>query len=245
VTRWVGTESPEPRRSRPTVKPVSMRLPGPWTSGSSYPDQEETGQAMKKTEPGVGANPEKERASVVHAVAGMIRQSSEAGQLISESEILHRLIDQHLLTLQVADPEKEAESILQEAVEESQDLHEFADQEGSSHYYSSLLMTEPYARILHQKQINHLQLIAEIIRQDSAVYPRPVPLDMFTQPPFELTLHDVLRDLERMATKEEYGDIGQTMTSASRVFLYSTLHLEPEYASMLAEWFDVGQFDNP
>ncbi len=67
---------------------------------------------------------------------------------------------------------------------------------------------------------------------------------MFTQPPFELTFQEVLNDLERMAAEEEYGDIRQTMTPASRVFLYSTLHLEPEYASMLAEWFDVGQLDN-
>jgi hypothetical protein len=200
---------------------------------------------MSKTEPGGGANPEKERAGAVHAVAGVIRQSSEAGQLISKSEILHRVIDQHLLILQVADPEKEAESILKEAVEESQDLRELANQEGSNHYYSSLLMTESYARILHKKQIHHLQLIAEIIRQDSAVYPRPVPLDMFTQPPFDLTLQEVLNDLERMAAEEEYRDIVQTTTSVSRVFLYSTLHLEPEYASMLAEWVDVGQFDNP
>ena len=200
---------------------------------------------MSKAEPGVGVTPEKERVGAVHAVASMIRQSSEAGQLISESEILHHVMDQHLLALQVEDPEKEVGSILRKAVEENQDLHELANREGSIHYYSSLLMTESYARILHQKQINHLQLIAEIIRQDSAVYPRPVPLDMFTQPPFELTLQEVLNDLERMAAEEEYADIGQTMTSASRVFLYSTLHLEPGYASMLAEWLDVGQFDNP
>ncbi len=73
------------------------------------------------------------------------------------------MIDQHLMTSQAADPEKEAESILREAVEESQDLHKLANQEGSNHYSSSLLMTESYARIQHQKQINHLQLIAEII----------------------------------------------------------------------------------
>jgi hypothetical protein len=48
-----------------------------------------------------------------------------------------------------------------------------------------------------------------------------------------------------MAAEEEYRDILPTTTSASRIFLYSTLHLEPEYASMLAEWLDVGQFNNP
>jgi hypothetical protein len=106
-------------------------------------------------------------------------------------------------------------------------------------------MTQTYAGILHQKQNNHLQLIAETVRQNSAVYPRPIPLDMFTQPPFELTRQEVLNDIQRMAAEEEYRDIMQTTTSVSGVFLYSTLHLDSEYASMLAEWLDVGQFENP
>jgi hypothetical protein len=29
------------------------------------------------------------------------------------------------------------------------------------------------------------------------------------------------------------------------VFLYSTRHLDPDHASMLAEWLDVGQYRNP
>jgi len=48
-----------------------------------------------------------------------------------------------------------------------------------------------------------------------------------------------------MDAEEEYRDIMQTTTSVSGVFLYSTLHLDSEYASMLAEWLDVGQFENP
>jgi hypothetical protein len=200
---------------------------------------------MSKTEPGARIKPEKGREKVVHAVVGMIRQSSEAGQLISKSEIFRRAIDQRLSISQVVDPENEAERILGEAVEGNQNLKEIANQGGPNHYYSSLSMTEPYARILNQKEIDRLRLIAEIVRQDSAVYLRPVPLDMFTQPPFGFTLQEVLSDLERMVTEDHCRDIVQTTTSASRVFLYSTLHIEPEYASMLAEWLDVGQFDNP
>jgi hypothetical protein len=202
---------------------------------------------MNKVENRAEAKSMNGKTAAVHFVADMIRQSSQAGQLIFESEIVHRLMDQHLITSEAADPDakKKAESILTEAVDGSEDLHEQANQDGSRHYYSSLFMTESYAWILHQKQSNHLQLIAEIVRQNSAVYPRPVPLDMFTQPPFGLTRQEVLNDLERMAAEEEYRDIVQTTTSAFRVFLYSTLHLEPEYASMLAEWLDVGQFDNP
>jgi hypothetical protein len=89
------------------------------------------------------------------------------------------------------------------------------------------------------------QLIAEIVRQSSEAYPRPVPLDIFTQPPFDLTHQEALNRLERMAADEEYRDIAVTTTSTSRLFLYSTLHLEPTHASMLAEWLDVGQLNNP
>ena len=67
------------------------------------------------------------------------------------------------MTSQVGRSGRKRPKISREAVEESQDLHKLANQEGSNHYSSSLLMTESYARIQHQKQINHLQLIAEII----------------------------------------------------------------------------------
>ena len=193
----------------------------------------------------IETNTVRERNAAVHAAAGMIRQSSEGGQLISESEILHRVIDQHLLTSQAADPGEEAERILREAVDRNEDLHELINQDDSRHYYSSLSMTQAYAGILNQKRNNHLQLIAETVRENSAVYPRPVPLHMFTQPPFDLTRQEVLNDIQRMAAEEDYRDIMQTTTSVSGVFLYSTLHLDPEYASMLAEWLDVGQFENP
>jgi hypothetical protein len=200
---------------------------------------------MKKAENVVETNTVKEAEAARGAIAAMIRQSSEASQLISESEILCRLADQQILPLHAADPVEEVENSLKKVVDGSEDLHELAAQDGSRRYYSSHFMTEAYAMILLQKQGNPMRLIAETVRENSAVYPRPVPLDIFTQPPFDLTQQEVLNYLERMAAEVEYGDIVPTTTSESRVFLYSTLHLEPEYASMLAEWLDVGQFNNP
>ncbi len=193
----------------------------------------------------VETNIGKEGEAAARAIAAMIRQSSEASQLIAESEILRRMADQHLLISQAVDPAEEVGDILKKVVDGSEDLHELAAQDGSRRYYSSHFMTEAYAMILLQKLGDHLRLIAETVRENSAVYPRPVPLDIFTQPPFDLTRQEVLNDLERMAAEDGYRDIVPTTTSASRVFLYSTLHLEPEYASMLAEWLDVGQFNNP
>ncbi len=199
---------------------------------------------MRKTETEVRTNSDIER-EAAHTVTSLIRQSSEAGQLIRESDIVDHLITQHLSTSRAAEAQKEAKSILRKAVERSEDLHELVDREGSTGYYSSLCMTEPYARILHQRENDRPELIAEIVRQHSALYPRPVPVDLFTQSPFGFAPEQVLADLERMAADERYKDIAKTTTSGARVFLFSTLHLEPEYASMLAEWVDVGQLDNP
>ena len=179
------------------------------------------------------------------AIAGHIRKSSEAGQLISEAEIYRQAAEQCLLIPPAGDPAEEVRSKLGEVVGQSEDLHELSAGDGSRHYYSSRFMTQAYALILLQKQGDPLHLIASIVRENSALYPRPVPLDIFTQPPFGLSRQEVLNGLDRMGAGEEYRDIMSTTTSAARLYLYSTLHLEPEHASMLAEWLDVGQFENP
>jgi hypothetical protein len=48
-----------------------------------------------------------------------------------------------------------------------------------------------------------------------------------------------------MAGKDAYRDIARTCTSAGNEYIYSTDHLEPDHAASLAEWIDVGQYDNP
>jgi hypothetical protein len=178
---------------------------------------------------------------VAQAIVSMIRQESEAGRLISGSEILHRLADQSRPPLQ----EEEFGNHLKNVLGVNEDLHELAAGDGPRYYYSSLFMTGTYAVILLQKQGDPLRLIAETVRHNSADYTRPVPLDLFTLPPFDLKHQEVLNDLVRLEAMEEFRDIARTTTSASSVFLYSTLYLEPGHACMLAEWLDVGQFDNP
>ncbi len=194
-----------------------------------------------KAQTGLGVNALGRMENTTLAIVSMIRQESRAGRLISDSEILHRLADQRGSTLQ----EEELAGLLKTALVANEDLHELAAGNGPAHYYSSLFMTGAYAEILLQKRGDPLRLIAETVRQNSADYPRPVPLDLFTQTPFDFTLHDVRDILERMQTAEEFADIAQLTTSASRVFLYSTRYLEAGHASMLAEWFDTGQSENP
>ncbi len=200
---------------------------------------------MEKAENDISVKAEKEKKTAPQTIAALIRQASEGGRLISESEILQEAAGQNLISSTVPDAAEEFRSILERLLKENEDLNELSAPDGSRDYYSSQLMAEAYARILSLKRGGPRQLIAEIVRQNSAFYPRPVPIDTFTHPPFNLTSQDVLKELEEMRGEEGYRDIASTTTSSPRVFLYSTLHLEPDHAAMLAEWLDVGQFENP
>ena len=198
--------------------------------------------AGTKSESVVKSKSLKETDPAACALAAIIRQSSEAGRLISESDILRRSEDEHVFP---SSDGRRAEEVLRKLVLEGEDLHELAAENGSRFYYSSRFMTSDYAGILLYKEGDPLRLIAEIVRDNSKIYPRPVPLDLFIQPPFELSRQEMAAHLDRMAKEEGYGDIAAVTTSQSSVFLFSTLHLDPDYASMLAEWLDVGQSNNP
>ncbi len=196
---------------------------------------------MEKKEKGIEGS---EKEAALQTVAAHIRKASEEGRLISEAEIRQKTAESHLLPPTARD-EAEEGGFLRKLVEENEDLRELTAPDGSLDYYSSDFMTEAYAQILSLKRGGPLMLIAEIVRQNSAFYPRPVPLDAFIRPPFGLTEERIQAELEKMKTVEEYKDIASTTTSSPRVFLYSTRHLEPDHAAMLAEWSDVGQFENP
>ncbi len=179
------------------------------------------------------------------AAANIIRKKSETGQLLFQKDIFQDLIDQKVLKSDHREQEGTFEAILKETMKRNEDLKELLDKEGIPRYYSSQFMSEAYARLLLRKEGNPLLLISEIVRENSALYPRPIPLDTFRNPPFALAREEILACLEKMSGQEEHQDIAQTVTSIGTVFLYSSLHLDSDYASMLAEWLDVGQFDNP
>ena len=189
----------------------------------------------------------KEVEALRQAAADLIRRRSEAGQLAAPGEILRELKEQNLLTFSADDqvePPGALEAILKEAREENKDLKELPGEDGVPRYYSDQFMSETYARILSGKEGDPLQLIAEIVRENSALYPRPVPLHTFQDAPFGLTETELQACLEQMAGRDTYKDIGQTITSWGTAFLFSSLHLDPAHTSMLAEWYDVGRFHN-
>jgi len=185
------------------------------------------------------------RETVVESVAALIRKRSAAGELISATEIADLWEEEHL----AYSPDKEGsgedmEGILTRLVHENKDLHKLSSA-GAPCFYSDLHMTAAYAQIALYKQEGPMQLIAETVRLNSSEYQRPVALDIFTQPPFNLEYYQICDCLSIMATMASYGDIVTTSSSASKIFLYSKVHLDGEHAVMLAEWIDVGQAHNP
>ena len=172
------------------------------------------------------------------AVIDLIRRSSEAGRLVSESDVIQRL---------GASEEDATEhgTAIKGLLEKCEDLQEVILPDGSRSYYSSKFMTAAYAHILLEKQGDRRRLIAGIVRENSALYPRPVPIELFTGAPFDFSRDQLLKDLEEMKGEADYADILPVTTSTSRLYVYSARHLDPDHASMLAEWYDVGQSSNP
>ena len=188
-----------------------------------------------------------DRKEARQAAADIIRTGSKAGHLVSGPEIQTQLIEVDLLGSEGGEPSTRAslESLLKEAVAENEDLREILGTDRVLRYFSLEFLSESYARLLSLKQGDPLDLIAETVREDSARYPRPTPIETFQDPPFDLTTDRIQACLTQMAGQASYEDIAQARSSAGAVFLYSTRHLDPTHASMLAEWMDVGQFNSP
>ena len=175
--------------------------------------------------------------------ADLVREKSKVGVLVSAEELI--------LAVEAEDAAKrqKGEGLckpwLDRVMEENRDLQSMCSKSGAWFYYSSLFMSEPYARILVHKQEGAAGLIATTVREDSDRYPRPTPLDVFKEAPFDLSQEELVSCLEEMSNREKFQDIGQVSTSMGHVFLYSSKVLDRDYALMLAEWADVGQFENP
>jgi hypothetical protein len=178
-------------------------------------------------------------------MAETIREQSETGKLIPSEEIRTALVRAGLVTQDATNEITDFKSLLGEVIQENSDLKEIFTENGAAYYYSTRSLSETYAGILITKEEGPLQVIALVVRDNSKIYPRPVPLDIFTMSPFDLTQKEIQDCLAKIRDQEEYKDIARTTTSVGTVFLYSSRHLEPDYAFTLAEWLDVGQVNNP
>lgn len=162
------------------------------------------------------------------AAVGAVRRASEAGRLIDLGEVL--------ATLEAGgfDLAPDAAEALVETLPASPGIESFESLSGRTVYHAPDLLSATYARILDCKN-SPVELMAGEIRLNSRDYPRPVPVELFEAPPFDLSPELIENSLKVMAASPDYQDITFTTTPSGAVYLFSSLHLEREFAEFLAE----------
>ncbi len=179
---------------------------------------------------------------LTEAVMKAVREASQELRLTTREEVLEALVaggsfqqaegqgdvDNARQTL------AEAEAALAGILAGHPGLASFQGLSGQTVYHAPDLLSQTYARILDRKG-SPLALMAEEIRTNSRDYPRPVPVELFQAPPFDLTPEDIDHVLRAMAAGPDYQDITFTAASTGAVYLFSTLHLERGHAAFLAQ----------
>ncbi len=168
-------------------------------------------------------------------IRGIVDRESRAGRLIASADLIVEMAGRGYAAESV---EEGLEAVL------GDEVRELTGPGDTIFYYSLPSMTDDYARVLAGTG-DPLRLIAETVRESSARYPRPLALDLLREPPFGFSDQEISAFLEQITRTEEYRDIASLKTSMSNVYLFSTWHLDPEHAAMLAEWMETGISDNP
>lgn len=183
--------------------------------------------------------------AAANVVAQIARKQSGVGRFTTVADIREELEGLALLPGAGGEAPSALDEILRTALAAHPDLAVVEEGTGERRFYSSQFMTVAYAGLLLRNEGDRRCLIAETVRENSSLYPRPLPLGAFEQPPFCLTREELLACVQEMASEKVFRDIARTRTSAGNDYLYSTAHLDPDYAASLAEWIDVGQYENP
>lgn len=185
-----------------------------------------------------------DQARLTEAAGEAVLQASREGRLVTGEEVLAALSTAGLFhpAQGSGDPdtprrglaEDEARAALAGILAQDPRLASFQGLSGQAVYHCPELLSRTYARILDRKG-SPLALMAEEIRANSRDYPRPLPVDIFEAPPFDLSPEEIERALGAMAAEPQYQDITFTPTSTGAVYLFSTLHLDRAYARFLAQ----------
>lgn len=120
-----------------------------------------------------------------------------------------------------------------------------AERSGRKYLYSATFISDSYARSLMRiEEKDPCLMIADTVREESKVYPRPTCIQLFTFAPFSLTIEGIKNHLEEIKRRAEFEDICWFKASTGVVYLYSNQFISERFARRQAEWFEVEQFEN-
>ncbi len=114
------------------------------------------------------------------------------------------------------------------------------------YFYSDISMTSNYATMLARiEDKDLLKIVAETVRNESKLYPRPTEARLFYISPFSFD-ENVFEDvLEKLKEHDDYKDICKTKASNGALYLYSNKYMSKDHAEALTEWIEVLQDETP
>lgn len=176
-------------------------------------------------------------------MAEFIRNESKFGWLASEEEFFAIAVKSGHGYRDNSDTRRGPVSLQDKLLADYEDIECLTSDDGRSMYYSTGFMTARYAALVAGR--NSPVVMAEIVRENSELYPRPVPLEFFMDDPLNLSMEQIGHFLDHISKNPEFDDICSIRTSTGRVFLYSRRGLDQDHADALAEWHDLGESRNP
>lgn len=112
--------------------------------------------------------------------------------------------------------------------------------------YDRSKMTDSYAHwAFLAAEDDPLVTFADLVREDSRTYPRPMAQHSLHNEPFSMTDEAVEEAYNLALRTEGYEDIQRTVASNGDVYYFSTTYLSPRQAEALAEWASVERVANP
>jgi len=116
---------------------------------------------------------------------------------------------------------------------------------GIAYLYSEAHMTANYANLLARVEAkNPYATIAETVREESRIYPRPTKVVLFYEPVFQIDPALMEAAVEGTLQRDEYKDIKKIIASTGAVYLYSDLYMSPGLAEARVQWEEVDRSNN-
>ena len=111
--------------------------------------------------------------------------------------------------------------------------------------YDQSVMTDAYANwSFLAAEDNKIVTFTNIVREESRIYPRPMPATSLQNPPFNMTAEEVVQTFNQIVETGIAPDIQQTEASNGDIYYFSTDYLTRGYAKSLAEWASVERWMN-
>lgn len=171
----------------------------------------------------------------IEILAQSIREASKLGKLISKYEL-----EREPLKIKASKIERVIEELKNSEKTKETDIIRGKIE---VYFYSKDYISNTYRDILFNlKEKNIQEVIIDLVRKESQLYPRPTSLEIFKRSLFN---RDDIEDLiDEIIKNKEYIDIKIVEASNGAKYLFSDTYIIFGYAKGLCEWVEVGQFEN-